>query len=189
MKKILFLISAILAAATASAQIAEFGRAVQINRSTALKMAPKAAENPITIEGDNILLVGNDGTVTRIHPVDCAGYIWASLSPDGSRLMFVAAGHGVYITDLAGNVLSNIPDLQAPVWVNNDVIAAMISTDDGHQFSSSQIVLSRADGSEIQDVTDPGSFTFEPVVSSDRNAIIYHTIDGVYYQMPFTLNK
>ncbi|MDE6301088.1 MAG: hypothetical protein K2M19_05185 [Muribaculaceae bacterium] len=189
MKKNLLLISALALSVAASARIAEVGRQVQISPNVARQAVARMAENPLTVEADNIILTAPDGSVTRIHPVDCAGYIWPSMSPDGSRVMFVAAGKGVYITDLEGSVLTVIPSLEAPVWVSDDVIAAMNTTDDGHQFSSSQIVLVRVDGSESQAVTAPESFTFEPIAAADGSALIYHTIDGVFYQVSLTLNK
>lgn len=150
-------------------------------------MVAKQASSAFTIEADNIFINAADGSVTRIHPVDCAGYVWASLSPDGQRLMFLAAGKGLYITDLAGNVLKVLPQYCEPVWISDDVIAAAVTTDDGHQFSSSQIILVRADGSETQAVTAPDSFTFTPNVAADGSALVYNTIDGIYYQVSLTL--
>ena len=187
MKKSLLLIAALAGTLMASAQIAEVGPRVQVNAAAAQRMALRAAQNTPVIEADNVLLTGPDGAVTRIHPVDCAGYLWASVSPDGSRLMFVAAGKGLYITDLNGNVERVLSEIEFPVWVSDSVIAGTVSTDDGHQFSSSQIVLTRTDGTETQAITTPDSFTFEPVAAADGSALVYRTIDGIYYLVSLTL--
>ena len=183
----LLLITSLACATYASAQIAEVGKPVQITPSAARQLAPRTTTDNIVIDADNVILSLPGSESVRIHPVSCAGYAWASLSPDGSHLMFVAAGNGLYITDLAGNVQAILPQLEFPVWVSDSVIAASVSTDDGHQYSSSQIILARADGSETQTVTAPESFTMEPQAAPDGSAIVYRTIDGLYYQASLTL--
>ncbi len=134
------------------------------------------------------LFITVNGVETAYTPVaKSAGYIWASMSPDGSKVMFFAAGHGIVITDLHGNIISEPGNFEAPVWYDNNVVVAMNATDDGHQLKSSQIVILRADGSEIQELTRPESMSMNPTASAAAGKIVYNTIDGRLYQINIKL--
>ena len=148
--------------------------------------------NPVTsvrTEGTTLYITKN-GVEKGYHPVDCyAGYLWESISPDGTKVMFVAAGKGIFITDLDGKVIANPGKYEAPVWFGNDHILVQNTTDDGHQFSSSQIVLLNVSGTETQAVTSPESMTFSPTASFSSGRVVYSTIDGRLYQVNIKLNK
>lgn len=148
--------------------------------------ARSAAGNSVRTRG-NVLYLTVNGVETEYSPVEAAAYLWASLSPDGSKAMFVAAGQGVVVTDLNGKVTARIPALEAPVWMGNDLIVGQRSADDGHQFRSSQIILARADGSEEQALTVPESMTFTPAASEAAGRIVYATFDGRLYMVNVTL--
>lgn len=146
-----------------------------------------AAKTTVQIEGSSLLITVN-GTTRTYSPVECyAGYCWASLSPDQTKVMFVAAGKGIYITDLNGQILSHPGKYEAPVWYGNDHIVAMNATDDGHQYMSSQIVLLSADGSQVQELTKPESMSMYPTAAIKANRVVYNTIDGRLYEMDVTL--
>ncbi len=146
-----------------------------------------APRTNVRTQGSTLYICVN-GQEKAYTPVEAqAGYLWESLSPDGKKVMFVAAGKGIVITDLNGNILSRPGNFEAPVWFGNDHIIAQNSTDDGHQYSSSQIVLIKADGSETQAITKPESMTFAPAASAEANKVVYSTIDGRMYQVNVTL--
>lgn len=147
------------------------------------------AKNGVTARVDHTNLIINiGGQESTYSPVECyAGYLWPSVSPDGTKVMFVAAGKGVYITDLKGNVLAHPGRYEAPVWFGNDHIVVMKATDDGHQFESSQIILMTLDGSQTQALTRPESMAMFPTASIDANRVVYNTIDGRLYQLDVTL--
>ena len=136
------------------------------------------------------LYINVNGVEKAYHPVDCyAGYLWESLSPDGTKVMFVAAGKGVFITDLNGQIIANPGKYESPVWFGNDHIIVQNTTDDGHQFNSSQILLMKADGSATQALTRPESMTFSPTASIEAGKVVYTTVDGRLYQVNVKLNK
>ncbi len=141
------------------------------------------------VEGSQLIItVGTKRTVCS--PVECfAGYCWPSVSPDGKKVMFVAAGKGIVITDVEGNVLSRPGSkrLEAPVWYGNNHIVAMNTTDDCHQLSSSQIVMLTADGTAQQELTKPESMSMFPAASAQAGRIVYNTIDGRLYQLEVKL--
>lgn len=133
---------------------------------------------------ESTLFITVNGIEKSYTPVESyAGYLWESVSPDGSKVMFFAAGKGIVITDLQGNVLSMPGNYECPAWLGNDAIVAMNATDDGHQFSSSQIIALSLDGKTLQQLTSPESMTMEPTATADGKSIVYGTIDGRLYKM------
>lgn len=134
------------------------------------------------------LYISCNGEEKAYSPVDShAGYLWASVSPDKTKVMFFAAAKGIYVVDLNGNVISSLGNYEAPVWYGNDYVVAMNAKHNGYQHISSQIVMMRVDGSEIQELTRPESMTMNPAASIVGGKIVYNTIDGRLYQMNITL--
>ena len=138
-------------------------------------------------EGSRVhVIVGGEERV--FAPVDSwAGYLWASLSPDGKRVAFFAAGKGIVIIDLRGQMLAMLGNYEMPCWYNNDYLVAQNAKDDGHQFTSSQILLLKADGTFKAELTKPASMTMQPTCGGGR--IVYTTIDGLLYEMMINIHE
>lgn len=143
----------------------------------------------VRTEGSKLYITRN-GVEKAYSPVESyAGYLWESLSPDGTKVMFFAAGKGVVITDLEGNVLSRPGNFESPVWLGNNAIAAMRATDDGHQFSSSQIVAMDLNGEGLTELTRPESMTMYPTATAAGDKVVCNTIDGRLILMNIELLK
>jgi len=127
-----------------------------------------------------------DGEERVFSPVDSwAGYLWASLSPDGRRVAFFAAGKGIVVMDLRGQVLAMLGNHEMPCWYNDDYLVAQQATDDGHQITSSQLLLLKADGTWSAPLTTPASMSMHPTCGGGK--IVYTTIDGLLYEMKITI--
>lgn len=164
------------------------GRTYSASDVTATSLA--ASTSCFTAGATRVLTRGNEleiivnGERACYTPVESfAGYLWPSVSPDGTKVMFFAAGEGIVVCDLQGNVLSRPGNFEAPVWYGNGHILAQNATDDGHQFESSQIVLLSVDGRQRQDLTAPESMAFTPAGNLDTNTVVYSTVDGILYKM------
>lgn len=154
---------------------------------TTRRLGKRAVSRAVRTEGST-LYITVDGKESAYSPVASeAGYLWESLSPDGTKVMFVAAGKGIVVTDLKGNVLARPGNYEAPVWFGNDHIVAMRATDDGHQYRSSQILLLSADGSASQELTRPESMSMFPAASAEGGKVVYNTVDGRLYQLSVKL--
>ena len=138
-------------------------------------------------EGSTLhVIVGGDERV--FSPVNSwAGYLWASLSPDGKRVAFFAAGKGIVIIDLRGQMLAMLGNYEMPCWYNNEYLVAQNAKDDGHQFTSSQIMLLKADGTFTAELTKPSSMAMQPTCGGGR--IVYSTIDGLLYEMKINIHE
>lgn len=132
-------------------------------------------------EGSRVhITVGGEERV--FSPVDSwAGYLWASLSPDAKRVAFFAAGKGVVVIDLRGQLLAMLGNYEMPCWYDNDYIVVQNTSDDGHQITSSQLLLLKADGTWQSELTKPASMAMQPTCGGGK--IVYTTIDGLLYQM------
>lgn len=141
------------------------------------------ADIAVFIDGSSVV-IDRSGNRISYSPVESqAGYLWASLSPDNTKVLFFAAGKGVFIMNLDGKILSQLGNYEMPCWFGNDYVVAQNATDDGHQFTSSQIMLLKADGSFKQALTSPESMTMQPTAAIAANRIVYTTIDGNLYLM------
>lgn len=129
-----------------------------------------------------------DGKDRSFSPVESwAGYLWPSLSPDGKRVAFFAAGKGIVVMDINGKVLAMLGNYEMPSWLNNDYIVAQNTKDDGHQFTSSQIMLLKADGSFKHELTKPTSMSMQPTAAAGK--VVYSSIDGNLYMMKIQINQ
>ena len=139
-------------------------------------------------EEDLKLVVYNKGTRTVVDPLSTAtrdvNYCWSSISPDKTKLLFVA-GNNAYVSDLNGKNLINLGPIHAPVWRGNTHVVGMLDEDDGHQFTASDIVIIKAVKGAIPQQLTPvsGEIKMYPSVSEDGSKIAYHTTDGKLYVM------
>lgn len=158
----------------------DMARTAALSARPGVQAAPRAA-----VSGSTLTIDGR-----RYQPVaSSAGYCWCSVSPDSRHVMFYAAGTGIVITDMNGNIVATPGNYEAPAWLGNNHIVAQKSTDDGHQYASSQIVMLTMDGSQTQALTRPESMTFAPSADDAATKIAYSTIDGRMYLVDITLEK
>lgn len=134
------------------------------------------------------LIVNVGGTESRYTPVESyAGYLWSSVSPAGDKIVFFAAGKGIIVTTLQGKVLAELGDYEMPCWLNNDYIVAQNASDDGYQYTSSQILLLKADGTYRHELTPKTSMTMQPTTGGGK--IAYTTIDGMLTVITIDINE
>ena len=136
--------------------------------------------------GDKLYLVDEAGTVRALQPVKGSnGYLWASLSPDGTRVMFEAASRGLYVCDLNGTVIADLGQFLMPSWYNNEYIIAM-SNAGNVRLRGSRIWLLSLDGSVCAPLTDREERAVQPMVSGDK--VVYSVIyDGTVKQLALNL--
>ena len=163
-------------------------KAVATTRGGAMRAPGGADRSWASITGNGAWTEGNrvhvavGGEERVFSPVDSwAGYLWASLSPDGKRVAFFAAGKGIVVIDLRGQIVAMLGNYEMPCWYDNDYLVAQHATDDGHQFTSSQLMLLKADGTWSAELSTPASMMMHPTCGGGR--IVCTTIDGLLYEM------
>lgn len=137
-------------------------------------------EEPVVyIENSKIALVDNNGK-RILAPLGDGNYIWPSLSPDNSKILFTLAGSGTYISDLQGNVITELGYANAPKWSpDGKWIVYMVDEDDGHRITASDIWASSYDGkTKVQLTNTDDIIEMNPDWSPKMDKIVFNTISG-----------
>ena len=136
--------------------------------------------------GDKLYLVDEAGVTRSLQPVkDSNGYLWASLSPDGTMVMFEAASRGVTVCDLNGQIIAELGQFLMPSWYNNDYIIAM-SNAGNVRTSGSRIWLIGVNGETVKPISPKEERAVQPMVAG--NKVVYSVIySGQVKQMELDL--
>ena len=149
------------------------------------------ADDNATLRVDNENLDLNlyrNGKKIVLKPHGDANYIWASLSPDQTMILFNTK-YGTAVCDLDGNEIINVGNVNAPVWFGNEYIVGMNDLHDGYHFTSSNIVIASVDGAERQELTDAMEMGYYPDVDAKSGRIVYHTEMGQIRMMQLNLTE
>ncbi len=144
----------------------------------------KTADIPlVVVEDGNYLRVLNGGEDKILQPKGERNYLWASVSPDGTRLLFTVAGAGAFISDLDGNIITELGYANAPSWSpDGNWVLFMRDYDDGYSFTASEIFIASADGNVVQQITATDDvIELYPRWSNDGNRIVCASDTGIIY--------
>ena len=118
--------------------------------------------------GDMLYLVDETGTTRAIQPVrDSNGYLWASMSPDGTRVLFEAASRGLFVCDLNGEIVADLGEFLMPCWYNNDYIIAM-SNAGNIRTSGSRVWLISVDGEVCKPISGRDERAVQPMTAGGK---------------------
>ena len=84
-----------------------------------------------------------DGKVISPQGTTGNSYMWASVSPDGTRVLYFLATQGCFIANIDGSNPVHIGSLHAPRWYDNNTVVGMFDRDNGHQIYASASWLFR----------------------------------------------
>ena len=77
-----------------------------------------------------------------------------------------------------------VGNMRAPQWRGNTHVVGMVDADDGYHFTKSDIVIVRADGTQMQQLTAPSDeIKMYPSTSADGSQVAFHTTEGKIYIM------
>lgn len=126
--------------------------------------------------GDMLYVVDEGGTTRSMQPVKGSdGYLWASISPDGTRVMFEAASRGLVVCDLDGRILAELGQYLMPCWYNDNYIIAM-SNAGNVRTSGSRIWLVSTNGRVCEPLTPEDERAVQPMVCNGK--VVYSVIYG-----------
>lgn len=131
------------------------------------------------VENQKIILI-EDGIRRELAPLPFRDYIWFSLSPDNTKMVFTVVGGDTYVTDTAGNILKVIENANAPQWSpDGKWILFMRDEDDGHVITASEIWAYHLEKNrKIQITATEDIHEMYPVWSPGMNQIAYQTDSG-----------
>lgn len=176
-----------------SRQLSSFDGKVQLTSDSkpmkAIRNFTVSQRSVITKDGKIILINGNEQK--ELNPVKEArnGYLWVSLSPKGDKILFTAAGLNTYIMDLNGKILSDLGRVEAPEWYNENWIVGMLTKDDGHTITASDIRMVSSDGKEVIRISDTTEIAMYPSAAGQAGKVAYATADGKVFVLDLTINR
>ena len=146
------------------------------------KLVSAKQANTVAINGDlhMVLTQGSKTTILTPNGADQA-YNWASLSPDGTKILYYVSGKGCYTCNLSGNNPHFIAlDCRAPQWYDNQTIIGMHDEDDGKFLTASAIVAYNLRGQK-QILVNKEHMAIYPYAANGK--IAFSTANGEIYLM------
>jgi hypothetical protein len=132
------------------------------------------------------LMVTVDGVSTAIDPQGRGSYLWPSISPDGTKVLYWATGYGAFVCDLDGSNAVSLGTIRAAVWAGNNAVVGMYDRDNGNEIVASEIVAADLDGNR-QTLTDSSMIALYPSALADGSKVAFATLDGALYVI--TINR
>ena len=129
------------------------------------------------------LMITRNGKTEILSPNGQSGqsYLWPSVSPDGTKVVYYLATKGAYTCNIDGSNVKFVGNIRAPKWYDNDIVVGMNDKDNGEIVTSSEIVAYAADGSEKQVLTGNDKIAMYPTATQDGSKIVFTTPLGEAY--------
>ena len=144
----------------------------------------KAQNLPVLSIDKGKLMVTVDGKTRNLSPNgNDFSYLWPSLSPDGTKVLYYLAAHGTYVCDLDGSNVRKVGKMRAPVWYDDNTIVGMMDLDDGEFIYASTIVAATLDG-VTQTLTGDETIAMYPHAANGK--IAFSTPAGEAYIIQVT---
>lgn len=141
--------------------------------------AAKAQKLPVLSINKGQLMITINGKTRQLSPNGTQfSYMWPSLSPDGTKVLFYQAAHGTYVCNLDGTDVRKVGKMRAPVWYDDNTVVGMIDLDDGEFVYASTIVAATLDGT-TQTLTGDDTIAMYPHASTGK--IVFSTPAGEAY--------
>jgi Tol biopolymer transport system component len=152
------------------------------------KIAKSGASPKVAFIRDNKIAVGDIVTenMKTYAPFEGESLINLSLSPDGNLVTFEVVGGNMYVIKSDGTGLKDLGRGYRPRWSpDSRQIVFMITEDDGHTITASDIYIINADGSGKRNLTSTDNkIEMNPSFSENRKSIVFdEAIEGAIYIM------
>lgn len=143
---------------------------------------PQYDNNPARTDNNLHIQLTRDGQTIVLAPNGLEErYLWPQLSPDGKQLAYCVSGHGTYVLNLDTQQMTYIGRLHAARWFDNQWLVAMDDHDNGYEVTSSTLVMTNAQGTVQQAITDTTYKATYPSVLGNR--VAFTTPEGGVYEM------
>lgn len=151
-----------------------------------LKSGNAIASRPIVSNSNLKLMLTVNGSTRQFTPNgDQFSYIWASISPNGERVLYYVSELGCYSCRLDGSNMIKLGELRAPNWLDDNTVVGMRDYDNGITITSSTIVAKTLDGTE-QNLTGNDMIAIFPQVAGKAGKIAFSNLQGEIFIINFT---
>ena len=134
-----------------------------------------------SLEGITVSL---NGKTEIIRPIaDAHNFQWASLSPDGNRILFSEPFKGIFICDLDGSNLVNVSKRGIfPAWAGENLITFTDGHDDGYVILDSTLKVCDLTTGITINLTGEDVMVGESTSAFD-GTVVYSTLDGEIFMI------
>ena len=137
----------------------------------------KAQSMPVASINYGHLDITVNGKTTTLDPQGRGSYLWPSVSPDGTKVVYCLSGAGTFVCNIDGSNVRSLGYLHAARWMGNDMVVGMADYDNGEQILSSTIIVIDLNGTR-QALTNDSQIAIFPSASADGKRIAYSTLAG-----------
>jgi len=144
--------------------------------------------NVIAFEKNNKIFVKNinNNSEKSFELVKDAQYINVAVSPNGNKIVFEIVGGNFFVVNSDGTNLIDLGKGNRPKWsIDSNKIIYMITEDDGHDFTASDIYVIYSDGTRKNNLTKTKDLIeMNPCFAPDGKSIVFDVVnDGSIYLM------
>ena len=135
------------------------------------------------------LMISRNGKTRNLSPNGKEkSYLWPSLSPDGTKILYYVGAEGAFVCNLDGSNVKSLGMMRAPQWWDDATVVGMYDQDDGEFVYASRIVATNLKGDK-QSLTPDSLIAMYPKVSAQAGKIAFSTPDGKAYIINVTKSK
>jgi hypothetical protein len=135
------------------------------------------------------LMISRNGRTRNLSPNGKdKSYLWPSLSPDGTKILYYVGAEGAFVCNLDGSNVKPLGMMRAPQWWDDSTVVGMYDQDDGEFVYASRIVATNLKGDK-QSLTPDSLIAMYPKVSAQAGKIAFSTPDGKAYIINVTKSK
>ena len=135
------------------------------------------------------LMISRNGKTRNLSPNGKdKSYLWPSLSPDGTKILYYVGAEGAFVCNLDGSNVKPLGMMRAPQWWDDSTVVGMYDQDDGEFVYASRIVATNLKGDK-QSLTPDSLIAMYPKVSAQAGKIAFSTPDGKAYIINVTKSK
>ncbi len=148
--------------------------------------ATASAPTPVASISYGHLQVTVDGETKTIDPQGRGSYLWPSVSPDGTKVVYWLVGKGCFVVNLDGSDAKAMGNLRAATWAGNDMVVGMDMRSTTQEADNSSIVAKRISDGVRQQLTSDDVVALFPSASADGSRIAFTTPEGAVYIISLT---
>ncbi len=150
------------------------------------KMAKKKVSKAVAAERPVVAINFGHLTVNgkTIDPQSKGSYLWPSLSPDGTKIVYWLVYRGCFVCDLDGSNARPMGGIRAAVWAGNDSIIVMDEVEGNAQVvEASSLVAVDLNSGEKQVLTPETVKAQFPSVDANATRVAFTDPEGKLYYM------
>lgn len=149
-----------------------------------VELKSSATNDTVLLLEDLTPVINLNGQKKTLKPNGDGSYIWASLSPDKTKVLYYFTGKGTFISDLEGRILAAPGRVSAPKWLDNQTIIGMDDRGDGHTVTGSEIVCFSMGSNKTTYLTSTSSRTeMYPFPLPGGKSVVFQTSEGDIFIM------